>query len=150
MWFFRRREQKAVAPFVGPQITDWQPPAEPPASAPNAPRMHMRRGLLPIRRHIAFQNAAGAAVAFSGMIAGVYVGKWFPDVGKRLGSGATLVIFFGFGLLGVLLVNMIFSRIVSARCPRCDGRAFQKRERPIRYECEVCGYVYKGTIPDTR
>lgn len=61
---------------------------------------------------------------------------------------------FGFSAIFKIIVCALaiwfLWRLVPARCPsgNCDGKAYAKGSRPIRYECSKCGYVHVTSVSE--
>ena len=61
---------------------------------------------------------------------------------------------FGFPLIFTFIVTVLavrfLWRLVPSRCPsaNCNGKAYCKGSRPMRYECGKCGYIHVTSVSE--
>ena len=59
--------------------------------------------------------------------------------------GALLIVTCALGFGVGLLLSRWFRRI-PARCRNCGGKSFAKGNRPLRYQCEDCGFLESTNV----
>jgi hypothetical protein len=83
---------------------------------------------------------------FSGAVLGGAITFNFFLNGKN--EILTVLLLFSSAIVGSLVPRYIFRNYITAKCkiPGCNGDAYCKGSKPIRYECSKCGNIYHSKI----
>lgn len=116
---------------------------------------------MPIRLHLLLLIISNIAALISGFMLGMSIYEAIrsslPEIMQAKEASFVL-----FGMLpagmGMLLSRSVFRYLITARCPKCGGRAIYhpshfkkamfggKSKVPITYHCRACGHVHRTRV----
>ena len=103
---------------------------------------------MPPGLHLFLMTVALFVGPAAGIIAGVATAAFLNRNQSTLSFEALAPGFLVGAFGGFFLMRFLFMRVITARCPKCKGKAKVRGGHPIQYICQSCGHVHSTGISE--